>query len=179
MLVRGKEVILGFVPKQNYTVLVHKAEEKVTAKGLPAVVLECEILSPETVEHAGKTYRTAGSTGIMYAMLKNKNGEDAALTQLVPTLEKLKLMDDIAEGQSYGRDELVPKLTDLALRKVRMSVTSQAIYDTESTEKNAQYDVKFARLDEKGEPIVAKYTTRFDFNNIVGFADDAAEVTDF
>lgn len=173
MPVRGKEVIQGFVPTATYTVLLAKAEEKVTSKGLPAVIFDCEILSPDTVEHAGKIYRTAGAGGKMYAMLNNKNGEDSAITQLVSTLEKLKLMDDIAEGQNYGKAEIVPKLTGLELRRVRMQVMSQAEYDTDSTLPNARYDVKQARLDENGEPVVSRWTTRFDFNKIVGFADDS------
>jgi hypothetical protein len=171
MPVRGKETIQGFVPQANYTVLVHEAEAKVTGGGNPAVVCKVEILGPATVEHAGKTYKTAGASGIMYIMLKNKNGEDAAIEQLVPTLEKLKLLDSIPQDATYGRAELEPILEGLALKQLRMKVTSQAEYDTDSTDPKAKYNEKEARRDANGEPVVVRWNTRFDFNNVLGYAE--------
>lgn len=163
-MVRGKEVIRGFVPTQLYTVRLGTPELKQSASGFEMAVFECEILGPDTVEAAGRTYKTAGAKGSMYIMLNNKNGVDSAIEMLSKPLEKLGLLADIPEGAEYGINDVKDRLARLDGKNITMIVSSETVYVTNEQGKGADRDpAKAVRDPETNEPLVKSYSTRFDF----------------
>jgi len=166
-MIRGQEAEIGYVPVGVYNVLIHAVEKKQSSSGNDMLVLDAEIAGPDIVEHAGRSYKTAGAKGTMYVMLNNKNGVDAALSQLNKPLEALGLLDQIPPGAEYGPAEVEALVKQLQHRKVSMVVSCQTEYFTDSEEKNAKYDLKLAKRDpETNEPLVRRYTPQFDFGQV-------------
>jgi hypothetical protein len=173
-MVRGKEVVIGFIPENAYNVLIHKVEVgESKSTGFQMVTLEAEIVGPDVVEYAGRQYKTAGATGRMYVMLKNKNGVDDALNRLSQPLEKLGLLQQIPDGQEYGAEDVIALIKQLELKRISMIVKSKTEYVTDSNEKNASYDIAKARRDESGEPIIRRYNTDFSFDQVKALLDEA------
>jgi hypothetical protein len=166
-MIRGKEVAIGYIPRNAYNVRIDKVElTESKSTGFPMVTIDGEIVGPDVVEYAGRSYKTAGATGRMYVMLKNKNGVDDALNRVAPQLEKLGLLQQIPENQEYGPDEVVGLLKQLENHRISMLVGCKTEYVTDSTERNAAFDIAKAKRDENGEPIVRRFTPDFSFDQV-------------
>jgi hypothetical protein len=62
------------IPKGPYTVMVNKAEIAVSkSSGNPQVILDLEIMSPETVDFNGTIVKVAGQKTKMYISFSEKN----------------------------------------------------------------------------------------------------------
>lgn len=169
MPIAGSEVIRGFVPTANYTVLFKKVEPKKSSKGLPMVEVEVEILGPEIAEYAGRQYNVLGVTGRMFVMLDNKNGVDAALSALSPTLNKLGFDAVVPKGTEYGETEVKDFLVSLQGGRFNMLVSSRTRYVTAEQGPDAAFDpAKAVRDPETNEPEVAGYSYQFDFRLVKG-----------
>jgi hypothetical protein len=170
MPVRGQEVIIGFIPSALYVVLIGKVEKVQSTKGLDMVKLEAEIVAPDVAEYAGRQYKTAGAKGTIYCMLDGSQGVDAALSRLSVPLEKLGLMEQIPAGTNYGAPEIEALLKQLENTKVRMTVECQTEYVTDSQVRADAYDISKAKRDpdNNNEPIVRRYSPRFDFGAVQG-----------
>jgi hypothetical protein len=169
-MIKGQEVQLGFIPTQIYKVLCHKVEITQSGKGFKMGKIELEIVGPETAEAAGVIYKTLGSKGTAYAMLENKNGVDAALNQLSPSLKTLGLYDSLP-GE-YGQSDVEEVLKTLEGGKFNMLVQSQPEYATDNPED--RFTAAKAKRDENGELIIKRFNTQFDFSQVRGVLEPAA-----
>ena len=167
---KGTEVKIGFVPANVYKVLVHKTEARQSSKGFKMVVCEVEIVAPDTCQSAGVTYKTCGSKGNMYIMLENKNGVDSALELLAQPLQTVGVYDQLPE--EYGAEDVASVLTGLEGKAFNMLVQSQPEYVSDDPSNSR--DIKFAKRDEDGNPIIKRYNTQFDFSQVKGAASELA-----
>jgi len=172
---KNEEVIPGYVPQGTYTLLLHKVEKKDSAAGLPMVVIDAEIVAPETAEHAGETYKTLGAKGKYYVMLAyNDGGEDAALSRAKKPLQALGLYDSLPED--YSGNDVYEVLKSIELKRIRATVDTRTEYFTDSTAKGAAYDIKLAKRDpDTDEPMVKRHLPNFDFGQVKGLVNAEAE----
>lgn len=175
MPIAGQEVIRGFVPTATYTVRIEDVEIAKSAKsGHEMAKISAEILGPETVEYGGRVYNVLAVKGVMFAMFNNKNGVDAALSALSPTLNKLGFESVVPKGTEYGVAEVKDFLLTLKNKKVNMIVSSRTRYVTTEQGPDAAFDVAKALRDpETNEPEVAGYSYNFDFKLIKGLTPEA------
>lgn len=168
---KGSEIEMGYVPAGIYTVLVHTTEEKISSSNNPMVVASVEIISPETAQHAGASYKTLGQKGKIFFSLCNKNGEESALNILVKPLKALGVYDQLPDD--YGADDVKPLLLDLQGKKFPMFVESEVEYIPESGDpKDSRDPAKAKRDPETREPMIRRHNARFDAGAIRGKAVD-------
>ena len=165
MATKGQEIKVGLIPSLIYTVRFEGVEDTISKNNLRMVKINCEILGPEVVEHAGSQYKTLGTRGTMYVMLDNKNGPDDAIGRLVEPLRKLGIYDELPD--TYGANDIAAALENLQGCKIQMLVTSQVEYQTTSTDPKDRGDARKAIVDpETNEPIVRRYIPQFSFDNV-------------